>query len=422
MSSNGERPEQLPLSNFQISLLIGGGVVAASQIGKAAITISAIRTEMSLSYSLAGLIVAIFATLGALFGIGAGAFVSRIGVRTAMILGMFLISLGSFLGALAADGNTLLIARFAEGVGFFGVVLSVPTALAQGAQGAKRDFVMAIWSAYMPFGIMIFLALGPLIPIIGWRELWLIDALVALIYAIAMIAKAPNAAPTTPVHVIRFFSGVRLVAQDTRCLALAGAFFAYSCQIFSLAFALPLLLTATYGKSVGTAGLLSAAVLLISTAGHLSSGFLLRKGIPIWQLLFGAFLVFSFSSVAVYDLSLSAVAVALVAAMTLGFGGVAPGALYAAAPQAARDAASVPTTIGLLQQASNLGQFAGPFSLGLCAEHFGWISAPLVMTPIAIVGLFLSLLIRRVLENHTGAKDVSRGGAVIVAAEATSPV
>jgi hypothetical protein len=60
--------------------------------------------------------------------------------------------------------------------------------------------------------------------------------------------------------------------------------------------------------------------------------------------------------------------------------------------------------------------------LGLCAEHFGWISAPLVMTPIAIVGLFLSLLIRRVLENPTGAKDVSRGGAVIVAAEATSPV
>jgi hypothetical protein len=44
------------------------------------------------------------------------------------------------------------------------------------------------------------------------------------------------------------------------------------------------------------------------------------------------------------------------------------------------------------------------------------------MTPIAIVGLFLSLLIRRVLENPTGAKDVSRGGAVIVAAEATSPV
>ncbi len=54
---------------LQISVLMGAGVLAASQIGKAIISLPVIRAELDFGYTLAGLIVAAFATIGAVFGV-----------------------------------------------------------------------------------------------------------------------------------------------------------------------------------------------------------------------------------------------------------------------------------------------------------------------------------------------------------------
>jgi MFS family permease len=87
----------------------------------------------------------------------------------------------------------------------------------------------------------------------------------------------------------------------------------------------------------------------------------------------------------------------LVAALALGIGGLAPGAIYAAAAHAAPGSSAVPTTIGLVQQASNLGQFAGPVALGLWVDHLGWQAAPAIVAPVALCGLAAALVLRRIL-------------------------
>ena len=79
--------------------------------------------------------------------------------------------------------------------------------------------------------------------------------------------------------------------------------------------------------------------------------------------------------------------ISIVAALALGVGGLAPGAIYAAAPHAAPAPSAVPPTIGLVQQASSLGQFAGPASLGLWVEYLGWQAAPAILAPAALLGL-----------------------------------
>lgn len=107
--------------------------------------------------------------------------------------------------------------------------------------------------------------------------------------------------------------------------------------------------------SLGNAGLLSALVLAVSTVGHVSSGFSLRAGVPIWGNLAVAFGFFAISAFAIYCGALPPIAVALVAGVALGIGGLAPGALYAAVPRAAPTPELVPPTIGLVQQATNLG-------------------------------------------------------------------
>ena len=163
----------------------------------------------------------------------------------------------------------------------------------------------------------------------------------------------------------KFFSEAIKVVRDPRCMMLGFAFFAYSCQIFSLIFALPQLLTSAHHTTLGAASLLSAAALAVSTLGHISSGFLLRAGMPIWASIAVPFGFFAIAGFAIYSGTLPPAGLTLVAALALGIGGLAPGALYASAPHAAPNPSAVPATIGLLQQASNLGQFAGPVAVGV---------------------------------------------------------
>jgi MFS family permease len=61
----------------------------------------------------------------------------------------------------------------------------------------------------------------------------------------------------------------------------------------------------------------------------------------------------------------------------------------------------VPPTIGLVQQASSLGQFAGPAVLGFWVESFGWPAAPGILAPAALVGLAAAFVLRRLLNDAT---------------------
>jgi len=377
----------------QIVLLIAAGVVAAAQIGKAIVSVPLIRPDIAAGFDHAGFLVAIFATLGAGAGIGLGAIVARLGLRSALIGGMSLIACANVAGALAPDERILFSARLIEGVGFFGVVLAIPSLLARIATPAARDVVMAVWSAYMPAGIMLMLAAGPLVAIIGWRNFWLANAALCASCCVVLVLYAPRLA--APLGATRDLAAqIKSVTRSGRCLIVASAFFAYSWQIFSLAFALPSLLTAQHGVSLAGAGLLSALALAASTAGHLMSGLSLRFGVPIWLNLAIPFAFFALADSLIFAGDLPAPLVVALAGLALCVGGLAPGALYATAPRVAPSAAALSPTIGLVQQASNLGQFAGPLVVGLWVEHFGWQSLPAIETPAALTGLVLAFGIR----------------------------
>jgi hypothetical protein len=119
--------------------------------------------------------------------------------------------------------------------------------------------------------------------------------------------------------------------------------------------------------------------------------------VPIWANVAVTFGFFALSGFAVYGNVLPPQGISLVAALALGIGGLAPGAIYAAAPHAAPAPSAVPPTIGLVQQASSLGQFAGPAALGLWVEHLGWQAAPAILAPAALFGLASAFVLRRTL-------------------------
>jgi predicted MFS family arabinose efflux permease len=104
-------------------LLFFGGAVAAAQVGKAIVSLPLMRDEMSMGIGDAGAILSVFATLGAMCGVGGGAFVAWVGPRRALVMGMIALAAGNLGGAMATGTEAVLAARVVEGAGFFGVVL-----------------------------------------------------------------------------------------------------------------------------------------------------------------------------------------------------------------------------------------------------------------------------------------------------------
>jgi predicted MFS family arabinose efflux permease len=258
----------------------------------------------------------------------------------------------------------------------------------------RRDFVMSLWSAYMPAGIALMLLIAPLLSAIGWRLLWVSSAGAAGLFAVLLFVTIPRTTPKVGQQRRRWFEDVMTIVSQPYCMALALAFFAFSFQIFSMMFALPLVLTSVHGLSVTGAGLLSAAMQAVAAIGNVSCSFLLRAGVPVWANIASAFVFFGISSFAVYATATPVPVMLVFTSLALGIGSLAPSALYAAAPEAAPQPNQISSTIGLLQQASNLGQFTGPFVLGLWAEHFGWSAAPGILAPAASFGLLAALFIR----------------------------
>jgi MFS transporter, DHA1 family, inner membrane transport protein len=380
-------------------LLFFGGTVAAAQVGKAIVSLPLMRDEMGMGIGFAGAILSVFAMLGATCGIGGGAFVAWIGPRRALIMGMIALGVGNLCGAMATGTAALLAARVAEGAGFFGVVLATPSLLSRLAGAPDRDLVMALWSAYMPVGIASLLLLGPALPTIGWQHLWLANAAAAGALAIGFHHTLPARVNATPLA-IPPLSGMVVVLRDRRCALMAAAFFAYSFHYFSLAFALPLLLISTLGNSLGNAALLGAVGMGVSAMGNLISGPLLRFGMPAWVAIGLTFMTYVVSMVGIFGGGFSTPAVALLAALALGVGGLAPGAIYSSAPKLTPTAEVLPITVGFFQQASNLGQFAGPLVVGLTIEKLGWGQVPFATVPLAVLGLGIALAIRHQLSDR----------------------
>src|SRR5918911_2939478 len=70
------------------ALLIGAGLVAAFQVGKAAVALPQLRRDLDLDLSAAFWIVGAYGSVGAVAGLSAGALVGRIGARNALSLGL----------------------------------------------------------------------------------------------------------------------------------------------------------------------------------------------------------------------------------------------------------------------------------------------------------------------------------------------
>lgn len=373
--------------------LLLGGIISSAQLGKAFVAMPLLQDEMNLTITIVSFLIATFATLGALFGMGTGLIVKRIGSHQSLILGMIIMAAGSLMGAYAQNASLMMISRIVEGVGFLGAVIAIPDLIGHVANGKDRNFFFGLWGTFMPTGTALMLLVGPWLPQIGWRTLWLSQAGLALAYAVIAWLLIPRTPKANDHQTPNLMNLAKAVLTSRESVLLAAIFGLYTFQYFILAGFLPVILVSQLNLPLEQATLFTAGVVAANAGGNICAGLLARAGFPLWVSMGASIASYALLSPFIYSLGIAAGTIALLAAANLWISGLLPGSVFAAVPRMVR-ADLVTPTIGLVQQASNIGQFLGPVAAGFFVLQFDWPAIPGLIFPVTLMGLVAVALLR----------------------------
>jgi len=379
----------------RIWILVLAGVVCAMQIGKVPPALSLLREDLSVGLVASAWILSMFSALGALFGSAAGALADRFGSQHVTVASLLVMALASAVGGAAHGAELLLFSRAVEGSGFVVTVVAVPSLLVAAAADRARRFVPSLWGTYMPVGMALALAASPLIlSAAGWRLWWELNA--ALLAALALAVAWSN----SRVHQVRsrrstqFGGMLRASLLRPGVLLLAAIFASYTFQFLSIMGFLPTILQER-GIAPRAAGGLTALAVIVNAGGNLTAGWLVTRGVAPRTLICTAMIGMVGAELVVFSPSYSASLQYLAAVGFSAIGGLVPASIFTAVPDVA-PAEARSTTMGIVVQASHIGQLVGPPTVAAVAAAVGgWYASPLVLVPLAALGLAAALSLNR---------------------------
>jgi predicted MFS family arabinose efflux permease len=249
----------------------------------------------------------------------------------------------------------------------------------------------------MPAGSAIMMFAGPFMAPYGWPLMWQVNAALAALYAVVIWLAIPLDADDHAAADRGLLSKVGQVLTSPGPVLLSVAFALYTFQYGAMTGLMPTLLVERAGLTIAQAGTLSAVTVVANMIGNLSTGIFVKLKIPTWAVMASAFGFLGLASFGVFSDALPVGVVIVLACASLAITGLVPASIFAASPRVAHPAL-LALTLGLLVQASNIGQLLGPAALGGVVHHFGWNSAPMVFGAVAATGIAVALGLRRLLK------------------------
>ena len=375
-------------------IIFAAGLAAGAHICKVPPALPLLRADLGLTLVQSGFIATMFYLMGGLVGIFVGALVDRYGQKPYALFGLGLMVVGGLAGVLAQGYPELLASRFLEGIGFMLFTVAGAPLLGGVTEVKDRPMAFSLWSAYMPAGGTLALLAAPLaLDTIGWRSLWLGIALYTALVAILLARNVP--AP-------RFGGGIgtrALIVESIKrpgSVALCVVFACYVGQWSSLMIWLPTFLADERGVSQSAASLVTALFVAVNIPGNLAGGWILKRGVPRWQVIAGSSLAMALTASGALSAGFpDGLHLACVLAFSA-LGGLIPAAVLAGVPVHGKSPRHIGTTQGMIMQASQTGQFFGPLFLALAAQRIGGWSASLwIMLALAALALAAAFVVGR---------------------------
>ncbi|MEE9333846.1 MAG: MFS transporter [Granulosicoccaceae bacterium] len=376
-----------------IWLLFFCGCTLSLHIGKLPPSLPLLTETFSLRLSQAGNLVATFSILIGIMGLFLGTVVARFGFVAFATVGLMLAGVGSVIGATAGSFSLLIFSRTIEGLGWIVAVVAIPSLMARLATASDKPVVLGIWGAFLPVGAGTMLLLAPILQASGgWRLSWWVAAFASIVAAVILLEigrrNQPLFSPLKQSSIITPWFEIKSI----RAWGLFFSFFFYSFQFMALTSFLPTVFMAEGGISLASASRWTALVVLTNATGNLLAGQLIRRGVPVYQLLslaavsVGIAALITLLPLPIYIRICSAVVFAVM-------GGLIPGTLFATASRIATKPAATGILIGFMLQAAGLGQWLGPMLLTRLVEATGlWWAGGLFLMLMASMGAIAAII------------------------------
>ncbi|HHY59664.1 MAG TPA: MFS transporter [Clostridia bacterium] len=376
------------------SFVILTGITFAIGQFKVPPTMKVIMQDIGIGLTLAGLlmsIVAITAIVCALFG---GVLTVKFRPKKLGLAALSFTLLGNIIGFFSPSIGFLLFSRLLEGVGYGLITVIAPTILAEWFPEGKRGVPMALWTMWVPCGMLIIFNLSNIIMgSFGWRGVWVFTTtLFAVILALFYIfvddpqdADLGKASTNLKKEWQAILSEIK--SREVWMLTLVFTIFGLGCAAYST-FA-PTFCVEHLGMELTVANTKTSLMTFGMVAGVFLMTAVLARARNLYRLLVqvtvitGIFFAIAFSLNAEWQVVPFVLAMGVVLQMI-------PPVVFAVAPSAARSPATLGVALGIATAGDHLGAFIGTVALGAVVESFGgnWLAAVPTMTLFALIGIF----------------------------------
>jgi len=382
VSPSAARPH-VPAAALAVLL---GGVSAALHLGKLPPAVPALQASLGIGLVEAGFLLSLVQVASMTLGLLVGLAADTIGLRRSMLTGLAVLTVASLLGGMVAGAHAvqwLLLLRAVEGIGFLLTVMPGPGLIRALTPPGADKAALGLWGAYMPLGVALALLLGPaLIAWGGWADWWwalsIVSAGAALWLWLAVPADRLRPAVASHEAAGGWSARLRATVGARAPWLVALTFAVYSSQWMAVIGFLPAIYAGA-GVPAAWNAVLTALAAAMNIVGNIAGGRWLQRGVAPERLLQLGFLTMALGGVAAFAqagqgpdaLGLPpALRYIAVCAFSLG-GGMVPATLFLLGVRLAPGPSTVSTTVGLMQQASSLGQFLAPPAVAWMAHRVG---------------------------------------------------
>jgi MFS family permease len=378
---------------------MAAGFVGAAQVGKGAAALPVLQAEFGLGASAAAWYLSAMSLLGALGGALLGWLGQALGFRRQVLLGLVTIAVANVLGAVLPTTAALLGTRVGEGFGFILVVLAAPGLLPGLAAPTRRRLVVGAWGTYMPVGSgLAALLVPPAVAAAGWPATWLLDALLAVLAALAVARWVPGEAARRVPDVAGLLTAVR----SPGVLCLAGVFALYAGQYLAVLGLFPAMLVHDGGIPLRMVGVLSGLAFLVNAPGNVVGAYLQHRGAARWSLVVAGSLCMVATVWAAQDPGLPLAARIAAVALFSATAGVVPSTLFNGVAALTAGTGAAGSSVGVLMQGSSIGQLlVPPLVVAAGAASGSWTAQPATLSCLGLLAVLGGVLYRR--------WDVARG-------------
>ena len=372
---------------------MAAGFVAAAQVGKGAAALPVLQAEFGLGASAAAWYLSAMSLLGALGGAVLGWLGQALGFRRQVLLGLGTIALANVLGAVLPTTAALLGTRVGEGFGFILVVLAAPGLLPGLAGPGRRRLVVGAWGTYMPVGSgLAALLVPPAVAAVGWPATWLLDALLAVLAALAVGRWVPGEAPRRVPDV----GGLLAAVRSPGVLCLAGVFALYAGQYLAVLGLFPAMLVHDGGIPLRTVGVLSGLAFLVNAPGNVVGAWLQHRGAARWTLVVAGSLCMATTVWAAQAPGLPLAARIAAVALFSATAGVVPSTLFNGVAALTAGTGAAGSSVGVLMQGSSVGQLlVPPLVVAAGAASTSWTAQPATLSCLGLLAVLGGVLYRR---------------------------